>query len=657
MIDNNFSTYLESDLQTTEFRLETNAHVFQMLTTKVYNDIILAPIRELSTNALDATIEAGSTTPFHVHLPTSDEPYFSVRDYGTGLSPEAIATMYTTMGASTKRDSNAYNGQFGIGKLAPLAYTTSFTVDSYYQGTHYSYLITLKDGIPVYSLLFDSSTSEPNGLKLTLSVKTSDINDFHQRAQDLYRYFDRKPTLNVDLDISTPVESQLCDDWYFHNQRNSYVLMSNVRYVIATSNFKTYGFDRVIFKLPTGSVSITPGRESLSYDEKTQLAVQAAYDNAFATALSHSQDFINDQTTPFTQLATYCNLINKLPSDVAEQLVLTDPIALFYTHHQPRSYRSKYELRALDLHCTIRTKQRYHDKTRTTGSIDLRKFNDYTYVLADSVNYIHAISQIANDHNNSALALFAKSSGTLRSFLDTIVPILDALGIPYIRTSSYTAPDRVVSSRSGIYYLQYCPHTGNFSSAAKAYSSTTYTYVPLSGYDVIPEYAPYVELYRHFYANIKRPFALVGVQQKYLADAAVSPNFTLLDDTFINTLRTAAPYLISVRCTDSPYCEFASAALPDNVPSICKLHQEEIQRFNALCSTPQYRVKECQPLFDHFNIPYEFTTTTVTATQLKAYPLYRNFNNAFDFHYYLQLEYFRELHSDSLIEHSPIHHT
>ena len=350
-------------------------------------------------------------------------------------------------------------------------------------------------------------------------------------------------------------------------------------------------------------------------------------------------------------------MINKLPSNVAEQLVLTDPIALSYIRHQPRNYRSKYKLRALDLRCTIRTKQRYHDKTRTTESIDLRNFNDYTYVLADSANYSHAISQIANDHNNSALALFAKSSGTLQAFLDTIVPILDALGIPYIRTSSYIAPDRVTSVRNGIYYLQYSPSMHTFSSATKANQSASYTYVPLSGYDVIPEYAPYVELYRHFYANIKRPFELVGVQQKYLTDAAVSPNFTLLDDTFINTLRTAAPYIISVKCTDSPYCEFASAALPDNVPSICKLHQEEIQRFNALYATLQYRVKECQPLFDHFNIPYEFTTTTVTATQLKAYPLYRNFNNASDFHYYLQLEYFRELHSDSLSEHSPIHHT
>ena len=657
MIDTNLQTNLETPLQTNQFTIEQNAHMFSMLIGKVYNDLILAPVREWSTNAVDAHILASNNEPFNVHLPTTDEPFFSVRDFGPGLPESDILGLFSSFGSSTKRDSNAYNGAFGIGRMSGLAYSTSFTVDSYYNGMHYSYLITLQDGIPVNAKLFDSSTSEPNGLKLTLSVKTSDINDFHQRAQDLYRYFDHKPTLNIDLDISTPVESQLCDDWYFHNQRNSYVLMANVRYIIATSNFKTYGFERVIFKLPTGSVSITPGRESLSYDEKTQLAIQAAYDNAFATALSHSQDFINDQTAPFTQMSIYCRLISQLPFDVAKQLILTNPTALSYLHHRPRNSRSCYELHAATLSCTIRTKPRYLEKTRTAEFINLLDFNDYTYVLADSINYSHAISQIVANDNNSTLAIFTRSTGSLQVFLDTTVPILDALGIPYIRTSSYVAPDRVTSVRNGIYYLQYSPHSKNFSSAVKANPSVSYIYVPLSGYDVVPEYTPYVELYQHFYANINRPFQLVGVQQKYLSDAAASPNFTLLDDTFVDNLRATAPYIISVKCPDSPYCEFSSTELPDNVPSICKLHQQEIQRFSALCSTPQYRVKECQPLFDHFSIPYEFTTTTVTATQLKAYPLYRNFNNASDFHYYLQLEYFRELHSNSLSEHSPIHHT
>ncbi|NCB98855.1 MAG: hypothetical protein EOM36_10920, partial [Bacteroidia bacterium] len=354
-IDNNFSTHLLSDnVETTEFRLEANAHVFQMLTTKVYNDIILAPIRELSTNAVDATIEAGSNRTFDVHLPTQDEPYFSVRDYGTGLSEEAIKTMYTTMGASTKRESNAYNGQFGIGKLAPLAYTSSFTIDSYYNAIHYIYLITLKEGIPVYTLLSSAATTEPNGLKLTLPVKLQDINTFHDRAVCLYKYFDLKPTLNIDLDISTPLASQLCDDWYFHSEGySSFVLMANVRYVIDTRHFDTHDFNHLILKMPTGSVSITPGRESLSYDDKTIAAIQAAYNNVLSTSLSHAQDYINEQTTPYQQLLIFGEMTSSLPSEVARQLVLTNPVALSYVHTQ-NHYRCAYTLKPSALDCSFR---------------------------------------------------------------------------------------------------------------------------------------------------------------------------------------------------------------------------------------------------------------------------------------------------------------
>ena len=657
MIDTNLQTNLETPLQTNQFTIEQNAHMFSMLIGKVYNDLILAPIREWSTNAIDAHILSSNSDPFHVHLPTVDEPFFSVRDFGPGLPESDILGLFSSFGSSTKRDSNAYNGAFGIGRMSGLAYSTSFTVDSYHNGTHYSYLITLQDGIPVNAKLFDSPTSEPSGLKLTLSVKTSDISEFHQRAQFLYRYFDHKPTLNIDLDISTPVDSQLCDDWYFHNELGSYVLMANVRYVIATSNFKTYGMDRIIFKLPTGSVSITPGRESLSYDEKTQRAIQAAYDNAFATALSHSQDFLDEQITPYAQLTLYCSLVKKLPSNVAEQLTLTNPTVLLYLSHQSSNYRSKYILPASALSCTIRVKQRYYDKTRSHDSIDLRNFNDYTYVLADSVNYSHAISQIAKEHSNSALAIFTKSAGTLQSFLDRTVPILDALGIPYIRTSSYIAPDRVKSDRCGVYYLQYSVYAKNFSGATKAQPNQSYTYVPLSGYDVVPEYRHYLELYQDFYSNGSYPFKLIGIQQKYLSEAASNPNFTLLDDTFVDTIRAGAPYTISVKCDSSPYCEFPVAPLPDNVPAICKLHQQEIQHHSQLCSSPTYHIPTCKPLFDHFDIPYNFTTTTVTADMLAPYRLYRNFHNKDDFHYYLQLEHFRELHSNSSSEHPTLHHS
>ena len=102
-----------STFDSTRFTIETNASMFSLLTSKVYNDPIAAVIREWSTNAMDACIAANKPIDFEVHIPTATECYFSVRDYGTGLEADQLTTLFCTLGASTKRNSNAYNGTFG----------------------------------------------------------------------------------------------------------------------------------------------------------------------------------------------------------------------------------------------------------------------------------------------------------------------------------------------------------------------------------------------------------------------------------------------------------------------------------------------------------------------------------------------------------------
>jgi len=104
---------VSGEVKTTGFNIEINESMFQMLTSNVYNDPMLAVIREWSTNACDACIAAGKDVNFYVHLPTIAVPTFYVRDYGTGLPPEDIEGLFSNLGASTKRGSNDYNGTFG----------------------------------------------------------------------------------------------------------------------------------------------------------------------------------------------------------------------------------------------------------------------------------------------------------------------------------------------------------------------------------------------------------------------------------------------------------------------------------------------------------------------------------------------------------------
>ena len=101
------------EVTTTEFTLETNESMIQMLTQSVYKDPILAVIREWSTNACDACIAGDKPVKFDVHLPTPEDSTFFVRDYGTGLAEEDVVGLFSTLGASTKRNSNLYNGTLG----------------------------------------------------------------------------------------------------------------------------------------------------------------------------------------------------------------------------------------------------------------------------------------------------------------------------------------------------------------------------------------------------------------------------------------------------------------------------------------------------------------------------------------------------------------
>ena len=91
-----------------QFSILSDPKAFAILISKLYNNKPEAIIRELSCNAADSHVEAGKENePFTVHIPNGLEPYFSIRDYGVGLSHEDMMGLYATFFQSTKTGSNA----------------------------------------------------------------------------------------------------------------------------------------------------------------------------------------------------------------------------------------------------------------------------------------------------------------------------------------------------------------------------------------------------------------------------------------------------------------------------------------------------------------------------------------------------------------------
>ena len=137
-----------------QFSIAQTSKMFKILSDSLYSDKVMAVIRELATNAHDSHVSAGNHNPFLVKLPTSADPNFSVRDYGTGLSREDMESMYTTYGASNKNDSNDFVGCLGLGSKSPFAYTKSFTTTSYFNGMQYTYIAAIDDaGVPNLNLI------------------------------------------------------------------------------------------------------------------------------------------------------------------------------------------------------------------------------------------------------------------------------------------------------------------------------------------------------------------------------------------------------------------------------------------------------------------------------------------------------------------------
>jgi hypothetical protein len=191
---------ISSDFPTSSFTIEVNSEAFRALSDKLYTDKPMAIIREIYTNAFDVHALTNQTLDIQVHLPTYEEPYLSIKDYGTGLSEEDIRGLYSTLFKSTKRNNNVECGKFGIGKLSVASYTDSFTVTSRYNGILYTYNIFIgKTGVPCVAKLSEEPTSEPNGLEVSCAVSLGDCNRFIEAARKFFARIEKLPKFNIEF--------------------------------------------------------------------------------------------------------------------------------------------------------------------------------------------------------------------------------------------------------------------------------------------------------------------------------------------------------------------------------------------------------------------------------------------------------------------------
>lgn len=283
--------------QTIEFGISSSAEFFNILSSTLYKDQILAVTREVLCNANDAHIEAGCTSiPVEITL---NETTFIVKDFGKGIHRDDIGPIYGTYGNSTKKNDGKQTGGFGLGCKAPFAYTEHFEVISCHEGIKTIYNMSKSSGqamgkpgiVPIHSF-----PTTDTGLQVTIKIKN---------RMDYMRYLKLVNRIVRNGDMNVKLNGEVLDRLGFDSSKTNYMVTAqsdildnpsrimvrygNVIYPIDDanpihdnhskiiehlntlnggqySNRLTYS---IVFQAQPHSIAVTPSRESLSMQDHT----------------------------------------------------------------------------------------------------------------------------------------------------------------------------------------------------------------------------------------------------------------------------------------------------------------------------------------------------------------------------------------------------
>ncbi len=299
------------------FSIKANSKAFNILSDGLYSDKPKAVIRELCCNAYDAHVAAGrKDAPFEVHLPNAMEPWFSVKDFGTGLSDEDVMHLYTTYFESTKTTSNDFIGALGLGSKSPFSYVDAFTVTSRHDGMLRTYTAFIDNTGPAIVKMSEEETDEPNGLEVSMPVEQADFHIFKARAEEVLKRF--KPLPIIDAQLNPPTYTIEGTGWAVrkHDGHGMVAIQGNVAYPInsgplsgklTSTQQSAFGLSIDVF-FDIGDLEVAASREALQYDERTIANIKARLDTVVAEIPTKFQSYFANTMTLWEALMTYQEL-------------------------------------------------------------------------------------------------------------------------------------------------------------------------------------------------------------------------------------------------------------------------------------------------------------------------------------------------------------
>lgn len=315
--------------ETSKFTIQASAKAFSLLSANLYKDQILAIVRELSCNAWDAHVTNGNQDqPFEVNFPTSLVPMFSVKDYGTGMSKEAIFNLYSTYFGSDKNHTNDLIGGMGVGSKTPFAYTDTFTIISRHNNRRMTFAAYLDaKQLPNISIVSDEFTDEPTGMEVSLAVRPKDYTRFQDRAYALGHF----PTAVIsNSDKGKKVEYKIHTENYGLRKSGSSVkvVMGNIEYPVPKS-VSGYGH-RVPINLffDIGSLDFSLSREELTDSPEAKIKIDTALDEAMRDIERRLRKQLDMEPYEANRAKTIAEMYDKYGIDLGSREVRVDADAM-----------------------------------------------------------------------------------------------------------------------------------------------------------------------------------------------------------------------------------------------------------------------------------------------------------------------------------------
>ena len=301
------------------FTIAASAKAFEVLSSNLYQNKILAVIREITCNAADAhSMVSKDLSGIEVNLPTFNMPSFSVRDYGPGLSHGDVMDLYTTYFRSTKDNNASAIGGFGLGSKSPFAVADQFTVTSWHGHLKSVYVCYKQGGMPRVNHITSEPSTEPSGLLVTVVVKAQDRSEWTRNATNFFRFWPKLPKI-TGLDASFQTIWQTDEVLYkssdtlndlpkwaiFKGNRSATVFMGLVPYSLNFENLTKLSNEvatllrgaSLLLNMPVSSLQISPSREALSYDPDTVALLET-------TCIRIAKGIINEAIKDLDKLPT-----------------------------------------------------------------------------------------------------------------------------------------------------------------------------------------------------------------------------------------------------------------------------------------------------------------------------------------------------------------